>query len=354
MQETMRALVARGPNDFGIEMMAIPKPKRDEVLCRVRSVAICGSDPGLFSGKYLDLNWPPSYPFVFGHEWSGEVVALGEGAAGFSVGDRVAGEAHCGCGHCENCKKGKYTLCMNYGNEAQGHRHYGFTTMGAYAEYGVFNVRSLEKMPERVSFDEATMCDTGGVALQGIRLAEVTSSQFVAIYGPGPIGNLAMQIAKVRGAKTIMVGRRDRLALASSCGADYIVDYEKKNPVEEIMSITEGVGADAVIEAAGNRTVDGMYNAVMSARKDGKVALLSLPKQNDLLLPAMTIVQKQIHVIGSRANPNTSKEILQLLDAGSIDTGMLITHTYDLADMHEALDLFTSKRDGVMKVVMHP
>ena len=132
--EKMRAIVAVGPDDYGIQTIDVPKPGPGEVLCRIRACAICGSDVGLYEGRFhKSKGWPKKYPFIFGHEWSGEVVALGEGSGRFQVGDRVTGEGHCGCGYCENCRKGNYTLCLNYGKE--NHRQYGFMANGAYCEY---------------------------------------------------------------------------------------------------------------------------------------------------------------------------------------------------------------------------
>ncbi len=351
MDGKMKAIVATAPNEYGIQMVDIPKPGYGEVLCRVRSVSICGSDPGLFEGHYDYLGWPPQYPFIFGHEWAGEVVELGEGVGTLKVGDRVAGEAHSGCGVCANCKQGFYTLCLNYGKNEKGNRHYGFTTNGAYAEYGVFTAKSCEIMPDEVSFDEATMCDTAGVALQSLRNAALTANEYVAIYGPGPIGNLAMQIANARGAKTIMVGRGARLAMAKRDGALHCIDYTKQDPVTEIMKLTDGLGADAAIEAAG--TPDALHNAISCLRKNGRVSCIALHKNPEASVPINDIVCKQIHVNGSRANPYCSKEVLQMLKEKKIDTKDLITHTFDMEQIHEAVELFENRRDGVMKVVIH-
>ncbi len=351
MDGKMKAIVATAPNEYGIQMVDIPKPGYGEVLCRVRSVSICGSDPGLFEGHYDYLGWPPHYPFIFGHEWAGEVVELGEGVGTLKVGDRVAGEAHSGCGVCANCKQGFYTLCLNYGKNEKGNRHYGFTTNGAYAEYGVFTAKSCEIMPDEVSFDEATMCDTAGVALQSLRNAALTANEYVAIYGPGPIGNLAMQIANARGAKTIMVGRGARLAMAKRDGALHCIDYTKQDPVTEIMKLTDGLGADAAIEAAG--TPDALHNAISCLRKNGRVSCIALHKNPEASVPINDIVCKQIHVNGSRANPYCSKEVLQMLKEKKIDTKDLITHTFDMEQIHEAVELFENRRDGVMKVVIH-
>ena len=151
--KTMRALRLTSPGKFEIQEVPVPSPGEGEVLCQIRAVAICGSDPEIIRGD-LAGTWPPSYPFTPGHEWSGEIVAVGLGVQGFSAGDRVAGEAHKGCGYCRNCLQGRYTLCLNYGNNEAGHRHYGFTSPGAYAQYNVYSIKSIKKLPSEVSYRE--------------------------------------------------------------------------------------------------------------------------------------------------------------------------------------------------------
>ena len=130
----MLALVLTEPGKYEVKEVPTPEPGPDEVLCKVRGVAICGSDPEIIRGD-LAGSWPPSYPFTPGHEWSGEVEKVGPAVTHLSPGDRVAGEAHKGCGHCRSCLEGRYTLCGNYGAPETGHRHYGFTSPGAYAQY---------------------------------------------------------------------------------------------------------------------------------------------------------------------------------------------------------------------------
>lgn len=221
--KTMKACVLTAPNQFEIrDDVPVPVPGPQEVLCRIGGVAICGSDPGVFDG-HLAGEWPPAYPFIAGHEWSGRVVAVGEGVSKFTVGDRVAGEAHAGCGQCRMCLSGRYTLCLNYGKPETGHRHYGFITNGAYAQYCVFNVKSCTALPDAITYKEAAMCDTGGVALHGLEIAGVIPGSTVAILGPGPIGIMAMKLAKAMGAaRVIMVGRGSRLESAQKLGCVYV------------------------------------------------------------------------------------------------------------------------------------
>lgn len=350
--ELMRAIVATGPDEYSVQKIAKPVPGPGEVLCRIRSVAICGSDINLYNGKSRENGWPPAYPFVFGHEWAGEVVELGPGAECFHVGDRVAGEGHCGCGLCENCRKGQYTLCLNYGR--LGHHHYGYNTNGAYAEYAVYREKALQLMPDNVSFDEATMCDTGGTALHGNEVIGVGSSDVAVIFGPGPVGNLTMQTARLKGAYTIVVGchDKDRLRIAKECGADVVLDYDECDPVEEILKLTNGLGASAVLECAGPR--ESIRDAFRVVAKDGRVSLIAIPKEHEMPLPVMDIVLKQIHISGSRANPNCSKEVLDHISRGQLNVKKLITHHFTMEQMHEALHTFSHKLDGVMKVIINP
>jgi L-iditol 2-dehydrogenase len=352
--EKMKAVVMTGPNEFGVELVDIPQPGPQEVLVRVKAVAICGSDPKVFSGGYRSIGWPPQYPAIPGHEWAGEVVVLGEGAAGFKVGDRVAGEAHCGCSVCSNCKAGLYNLCVNYGKVQNGHRHYGFTYQGAFAQYNAYNTRALAKLPDNVSFEEGSLVDTAGTALQATRLTGVTPGGYSVIFGPGPIGVLAAQIAKSMGSRTIVVGRRERLQLAKKLGAaDRIVDIEKvQDVIASVREMTDGLGAHEVFECAG--TPECVVQSVRVARKNGRVAFISLPTLDEMPIPYKTLVMNQITVYGSRANPNCSEKVIELLSMGKINAKDLITHTFPIDEIHQAMDTFVNRRDGAMKVVVKP
>lgn len=349
----MNAIVMTGADEHSVQRVDIPEPGVNEVQVQIKAVSICGSDPKVFNGGYMSIGWPPKFPFTPGHEFSGIVTKLGESVTKFKVGDRVAGEAHCGCGSCPNCMAGKYNLCLNYGNAEAGHRHYGFNTQGAYADYNVYNVKALTKMPDNVSYDEASLADTAGTALQAVRLAGIVPGGYTLVIGPGPIGIFAMQIAKAMGSKTIMVGRKARLELAGKLGADYLVDYEKCDDiVAEVRKITDGLGVHQAFECAGSSAA--MAQCVKSCRKDGKVALVSLPTTDMHEIPTKTMVMNQITLVGSRANPNCTEDVLSLMSSGAVNAKDMITHAFRLQDYKEALDTFINRRDGAMKVVIHP
>lgn len=353
MDGKMKAVVLHGPDDYTVDLIDIPKPGRDEVLVKIMGVAICGSDPGLFSGAKRNNGWPPKYPFVLGHEFAGQVVELGENVTKFRIGDRVAGEAHCGCGHCEMCMKGFYNLCLNYGKEGSGHHHYGHNTMGCYAQYEKYNVKALTALPDSLSYDEGTLVDTAGTAYNAIRLTGIEPGGYTAIIGPGPMGLLAMEIANAMGSQTIVIGRGHRLEVAKKLGATYTVNFEAtKDVVEEVRKITGGYGAHQVIECAGNTSA--FMEAVQMARKNGQVAFITIPGEDGQMVAGKSLVMNQITLHGVRANPNCSSTVINLMAQKRINAKALITHTFSIDQIHEAFETFIYRKDGAVKVVVHP
>ena len=135
-------------------------PDADEVICKVDTTYICGTDPHIISGDFPGF-WPTAFDFVPGHEWAGTVVQTGTKAAqlGWKEGDRVCGISHCGCGYCAMCMKGRYNICLNYGHEERGHRQYGHYTPGAYAQYMRTSVKSIFKIPDSMSLEYAACVD---------------------------------------------------------------------------------------------------------------------------------------------------------------------------------------------------
>lgn len=353
MKDMMNAVVMESAGKFGLKSVPVPKPGYKEVLVEIRAVSICGSDPKVFNGGYQSIGWPPAFPFIPGHEFSGVVAALGEGVTEFAVGDRVAGEAHNGCGTCENCKSGRYNLCLNYGKSAAGHRHYGFTWQGAYADFNAYSVKALAKIPDNVTFNEASLCDTAGTSLQAIRLTGIVPGGYSLIIGPGPIGIIIMQIAKAMGSKTIMVGRKERLQLAGKLGADYLVNYEDCGDiVGRVREITGGIGADQSFECSGSG--DAMKQCIFSVRKNGQVAFVALTTADEFPIPVKTTVMNQITIHGSRANPNCSRAVLDMMATGSLNIKDMITHTFPLQQFDMALKTFVERLGGAMKVVVNP
>ena len=351
--EKMRAVVLTAPGKFELQDVTVPKPGPQEVLCKIRGVAICGSDPEIIRGD-LAGSWPPSYPFIAGHEWAGEVVEVGEGVIEFKPGDRVAGEAHKGCGYCGNCLEGRYTICLNYGKPETGHEHYGFITPGAYAQYGKYSVKSVKHMADKVSFVEAAMVDTAGVAMHGLELTGITHGGTVAIIGPGPIGLMAMRLSKAFGAaKIIVVGRGSRLESAKKLGCDFTVDIEACEPIAAVREITNGIGVDECFECSG---AEGTLNqAIRMVKKGGRVGMLGVASDKiQEKVPFKYITHQEIAIFGSRANPNVSAKVVAMIASGDLVVKDLVTHIFPLEKFAEALDTFVKRKGDAVKVVILP
>lgn len=350
----MNAAVLFGFNDLRVIEVETPRPGPMEALVKVEACAICGTDP-----KIVAHGWPNNPPFgeyIPGHEYAGTVAALGEGVSNFQVGDRVAVEPHKGCGTCENCIRGLYTTCLNYGNIAAGHRHYGFTVNGGYAEYAVNHVNTLHPIPSSLSFDEATLITTAGTAQYGItRIGGVRTGETVVVSGPGPIGLMACQLAKAEGAGlTIFTGtRKERLDLGIELGAaDITLNVSECDVVKEVFRLTHGVGADLVIECAG--TAQAAKDAVEYTRKNGRIALIGI-YQGDIPINLNKVVQWNMTIAGGKAEGDWSlRRVLPLMADGRIKAAPLITHRFPLAKIVGAMKTFVEREGGAIKVVVHP
>jgi 2-desacetyl-2-hydroxyethyl bacteriochlorophyllide A dehydrogenase len=298
---------------------------------------------------------PPYGEFIFGHEYAGDVVALGSAVDEFQVGDRVVVEAHMGCRRCENCIRGLYTACLNYGNRRRGHRANGFTTNGGLAEYAVNHVNTLYKLPDHVSYDEAVVIMTAGSPLYGLQVSGgYFAGETVAVLGPGPIGLMALQLVKALGAiRVVLTGtRQSRLALGKELGADVTVDVRQADPVAAVREVTGGKGADTVIDCAGgDETFD---QAIKMTKPGGRIILVAFyhgPVTADLA----DAVRRNLTIYTERGEGGTSVgQALRLLAAGRIQAKPLVSHTFPLSRVHEGFDVLEKRTGDPMKVIFHP
>lgn len=237
----MKAAVLYKKGDFRLGDWPTPKPAPGEILIRVRECGICGSDvPRIWGGE------AHFFPIVLGHEFSGEVAELGEGVTSFAVGDRVAGVPLKPCMQCEDCMRGNYSLCRHY-------QFIGSRQQGAFAEYVAVPAQNAVKISDSVTFEMGALFEPSTVALHGIRCSGMRGGQDVAILGTGNIGILAMQWAKIMGAKRTAVFDifDERLELAARLGADAVFNTTKENWLEEALAYTGGRGFEQVFETAG-------------------------------------------------------------------------------------------------------
>ena len=279
--QTMEALVLLEPHKYEFQEVPVPGVGPQEVLCRVGAVAICGTDLGIIAGNFFPM-WPPHWPFIIGHEWAGTIVAVGSGVTGFAPGDKVAGSSAVGCGYCANCMKGRYNLCLNYGDMAAGHRQYGMTAPGAYAEYMNAHTRSIAKLAPDEDLSEASLLDTAGIALHIAKQGKIAPGDTVAVIGPGAVGSITYQCARALGAgRVIVIGRGDRLKKAGELGYE-TVDFEKTDVLAYMKETTGGIGPDVVLECAGSGAA--IRQGIDMIKKGGRVVIGNLQKSINQLL----------------------------------------------------------------------
>jgi L-iditol 2-dehydrogenase len=348
--KTMRAAVTRAWNDIRLEEVPVPEFGPGEVLLRVGACGICGTDLKIVSGVYEGV-WPPSLPFIQGHEWGGTVAALGEGVTGLKIGDRVAAENHSGCGNCPMCRLGRYNLCEVAKTKDPAYKLYGHTAQGAFADYAVRPARLLHKVPDNVSFPESTIVNQGAMGLHAIRRCRIEPGDTVAIIGPGLVGMITLQLARAVGAtRVIVVGRGERLDLARELGADAVIDYTAGKTVEAINELTAGRGADCAFECAG--TPAAVVAAVNCVKRGGRVGLVGMTGNKPVELNTDRLPLDEVDLFGVRSSPNAYPALIELIAAGKVNVSKLVSRIYPLEQINDAFDAFRRREGGAIRMVI--
>jgi L-iditol 2-dehydrogenase len=348
----MQALVVLAPEEFEIREVPVPQPGPMEVRCRVRAVSICGTDSHLIAGDYPGF-WPPAFPIIPGHEWAGEIVALGPGAekAGWSVGDRVAGTSHDACGVCQQCVEGRYNLCENYGVMAL-HRQYGHNWQGADAEYVVHGVKCIFPLPDSVSFEEGAVIDPASIALHVANRAGIQPGDNVGIMGGGAIGLLGGEAARIRGAGRVIVveplpARRQK---AQDMGFE-VVDPAAVDPGAALREMTGGLGVDRVIEAAGVPAT--IRWSLAALRKGGRIAAVGIPTKG-VEIDVRDLVLYELELAGSRASAGEMRRVMPHVADGRMRLREVMTHEFALVDFAQAMATFRDPASGAIKIIVKP
>lgn len=349
---TMAALVVLGPDRFEIQGVPVPTPGPTEVLCRVRAVSICGTDVHLVRGDYPGF-WPPAFPFIPGHEWAGEIVALGAGVEryGWAVGDRVAGTSHDACGVCQKCVEGRYNLCENYGRPGL-HKQYGHNVQGADATYVVQGIKTIFRLPDALSFAEGAVVDPASIALHVANRGGVRPGDTVAITGAGAIGLLAGDAARIRGAARVIVVERSpsRLAKALELGFE-TVDSTAGDPVAVVRALTDGLGVDVVLECAGVPAT--VQLALGMLRRGGRCAAVGIPTVG-VEIAMQRLVLDELELVGCRASAGEMRHVMPLVEQGRMRIREVMTHRFPLADFGKALATFNDPASGAIKIILEP
>lgn len=350
MPDTMKAAVLYGVHDMRVEDVPVPEISRErDVLVRVRSVGVCGSDVHFYErgiiGKY-----PLKEPTIMGHEAAGEVVEVLDESCGLAPGDRVAIEPGYTCRRCEFCKSGQYNVCPQVTFLAAPPVH------GAFCEYLAWPSDFLFTLPDSLSLDEGAMMEPLSVGLWAAKRGGVQPGDSVAVLGAGPIGLLTMQAAIAAGATQAIVTdlAGERLDHARNLGAtDTVMPSVENDPSErEIMELTDGRGVDVAFECAG--TVPTLQMALRVTRNGGVTQIVGMPAEQNPQIPIYEMINREIDLRGLFRYANCYPRAISLVEAGRIDVKSLVTHHFDLDETPDAMTFVHQRRDGVVKAIIRP
>ena len=347
---TMLAAVYRGVNDIRLETVPVPRIGAGELLLRVHTCGICGTDlKKIATGSH-------SAPRIFGHETSGEIAAVGEGVHEFKAGDRVVVFHHIPCRECYYCSHKTFAQCETYkkvgctaGFEPAG---------GGFAEY----VRIMDwivesgtiPIPDDVSFEQACFGEPVNTCMKGIETLRLQAGETVLVIGQGPIGIILGRLAQKAGATVITSDLYpQRLTISKTYGLGSSIDASRADAVKTVRELTEGRGADAVILAVGG---NGLIRSAMDAvRPGGRVLLFAQTARGETTIDPAAICVDEKTLLGSySASVELQKDSVRFVMSREMDLQRLISHRFSLASSVEALNLATRPQPDSMKIVIQP
>ena len=347
---TMQAAVYRGVNDVRLETVPVPQIGHGELLVRVHTCGICGTDlKKIATGSH-------SAPRIFGHETSGVVAAIGQGVRQFKPGDRVVVFHHIPCGECYYCLHKTFAQCETYkkvgctaGFEPAG---------GGFAEY----VRAMDwivqrgtvRIPERASFEQACFVEPVNTCMKGIQTLRLQRGETVLVIGQGPIGILLSVLAKRAGATVITSDLYpQRLTISRSFGLKNNIDASRSDAVKPVRELTEGRGADAAILAVGGN--DLIRTATDAVRPGGRVLLFAQTVRGEATIDPAAICVDEKTLLGSySASVELQEDSVRFVMDHEMDLERLISHRFSLSRCVEALNLAAHPRPDSMKIVIQP
>ena len=341
----MRAAALVRPSTIETVEVVAPIAGPGEVLIAVRSVGVCGSDVHFYVDGQIGES-VASLPYVLGHEFAGEVVALGPGTSGPPIGTRVAIDPAVPCGKCRTCLRGDINCCPDV-------RFPGSPPIqGALCEYYSHPAELCVPIPQDLSYDQGAMLEPLGVAIHAMCLADVQPGETVAILGAGPIGLLLLQLALAANASAVYLTEpiEARRGLAETLCASAVCDPANSDVADWISEGTSGAGVDIVLEAAWGG--DAVSEAVSIVRPKGRVVLVGIPRDDVCAFPAALARRKELTVKLSRRMLADLPDALDLVVQGQVQLEPLISHHFGLDEADRAFQLVADLDDGVIKAVV--
>ncbi|NLI22820.1 MAG: alcohol dehydrogenase catalytic domain-containing protein [Clostridiales bacterium] len=333
-------VVAEGQTDFFSR--PVPPPAADEVVIRIRASALCGSDLHIFRAKHPSV----PLPATIGHEFSGDIVALGSAVTGLAQGDRVTVEPCETCGACDACRRGDYGSCdaltfiYRRGD-------------GAMADYITVKAASVFPLPETLSYEAGALIEPLAVAVHAVRRADIRLGETVLVLGAGAIGLLVAALCRRSGASEVIVSDYApfRLEMARELGATRTVNPGAGERLEDaVRDATGGKGADKILECVGRQET--FVQAMTLLRKQGLATVVGIFEQTEITIPVMKLVNNEIRVQGSQGYCWDFPIALRMAEEIGIEK--LITHRFPLTQLQQALTTALDRNHNTVKVVLKP
>jgi threonine 3-dehydrogenase len=346
MKDKMYAVVKEKPEHGAVyKEVEVPEIGPEQILIKVESTSICGTDHHIYKwNKWAQNNIKP--PQIMGHEVAGEVVKVGSRVEKVNIGDFVSSETHIPCGHCYQCQTGQEHICSNM-------KILGVHQDGVFAEYAVLEEVDVWKNDASLKKDFASIQEPLGNAIDTILPGNVAGKE-VLITGAGPVGLIAVAVAKTFGAANILVSEPNkyRRDLSKKMGADHVVNPIENNLLDVVYDIFGKKGVDFTAEMSGNPTA--IKNGIKAVTAGGIVSLLGLPDNEVSMDLTNDIIFKNIKVIGvtGRKMFSTWHIASNLLKGNRIDLSPVITHKFDLKDFEKGMKLMDEGNCG--KIILKP
>ena len=328
MEKTMQAAVLHGPDDLRFQEVDRPEPGPGEVLLRVHRCGICGTDSHIVHGRFP----APNLPLIIGHEFAGEVAAVGTGVDWIREGDRATADINIACGHCWYCRNNQKLFCAEV-------RQLGVHDHGGMADYLVVPAKNVYVLPDQMPWDHAAFIEPLACAIHGQNRIDIRTGETVLILGAGPMGLAHAALAKGRNAGQVLMSEPnpERRKRAHEIGSDKEFDPTTQEGVEQIMQATEGRGADVVIEAVGSTITYGQSFDLV--RRGGRILAYGAAPQNATVpMKPFEVYAKELTIVGSYAGTyETWPAAISLISSGRFDPSKIVDSVQPLSDVGKAI-----------------
>ena len=339
----MKAAVLEKVNKIGVTDIPVPKPAPDEVVIKVKTCGMCGTDLKLYTGQYT-----ARVPVVPGHEYSGVIVEVGKNVRNLRPGQRVVSDPNESCGKCYWCRNHQPCFCNDLAA-------YGVLRDGGFAEYCTATEKGVYPIPEGVDDEVAAFAEPVSCVVHAADRINYRPGETVAILGGGPLGQIHLQFALNSGASKVVLAdpNQSRRELANRFGAHAVVNPKEGNVKEAVLAQTGGRGADVVIESVGRK--DTIEQSFGLAKRGGRVVIFGFaPEGEKAAFSPFEVLSRELTILGAWVNPYSYSRALDVLSSGRVDVKPLISHRLELDNILQGYQMMAQKPVGFIKSLVSP